>query len=186
MPDRGDALGSVRALVVVGEPLPAGVLMALHRTLGLGVAEVRRRVDAGQPLVDVELFGNDQREVTDRLRASLDLLAPYRTAVHECLGDAGPSENNRIEPAALRRLIADPPERARAPVRPVPDPALSALIADAARAAYRELRRRHPERLYVFALLTSGEANAPYAAARRVAVTWRAPNPPSPLRIRTR
>ncbi|KAB8162017.1 DUF4303 domain-containing protein [Streptomyces sp. 3MP-14] len=171
MPDRRDEPAdhrpdhTVRALVVAGEPLPARVLMALHRLLGLGVAEVRRRVEAGQPLVDVELFGNDRYEVADRLRALLDLLAPHRVAVHECLGGDGPSEENRIEPAALLRLVAAPPEPAPEPVRPLPDPALSALIAEATGAAYRELRHRHPERLYLFALLTSGEANAPYAAA---------------------
>ncbi|GAA3890587.1 hypothetical protein [Streptomyces sedi] len=106
----------VRAVVIAGGPLPAVVLMALHRLLRLGVYEVRRRVARGQPLVDVVLFRKDQREVGEVLSAVLDLLAPYPHRVHQCPGDAPPAEGNRYAPATLRRVIAQAADGRRRPV----------------------------------------------------------------------
>ncbi|MET7640747.1 DUF4303 domain-containing protein [Streptomyces sp. NPDC005438] len=157
---------AVRASVVPGERPPARVLMALHRALGLGLSEVRRRTDTGQPLLDVELFGNDRAEVLARLRAVLDALGPHAHSVHECLGDEPPSEANRIAPQVLLRVLSDGTEPVPAPpVRPVPDPELSRVIATATRAAVTALRRQHPDRFYLFALLTTGEALSPHLAA---------------------
>ncbi|WP_141514598.1 hypothetical protein [Streptomyces zhaozhouensis] len=109
---------AVRAVVVAHGPLPAAVLMALHRVVGLGVAEVRRRVTRGLPLVDVALFGNDQAEVAETLTAVLDLLAPHRHRVHQCLGGAAPAEGNRFAAATLRRVIAEAADGRPCPVTP--------------------------------------------------------------------
>ncbi|MEV0393711.1 hypothetical protein [Polymorphospora rubra] len=61
---------ATRTVVLLRESPPASVLFALHRLLGMGLAEIRRRVGTGVPLVDVELFGNDHALVADTLRTA--------------------------------------------------------------------------------------------------------------------
>lgn len=116
--------------------------------------------------MDVVLFDNDHVVAARRVRAVLDLVAPYRRTVHECSGGDPPSEENRIDEQTLFTVLSsfpDPPPPP--PVRPDPDPVLSRTIADATRAALTDLRHRHPEQFYAFALLTTGEGLAPYLAA---------------------
>ncbi|MFT4265386.1 MAG: DUF4303 domain-containing protein [Nocardioides sp.] len=50
-------------------------------------------------------------------------------------------------------------------MRPRSDPDLSRALASAAGAAIATLREQHPQRFYAVALLTSGEARAPYLSA---------------------
>lgn len=178
---------TVSACVLLRERPPAAVLVALHRTLGLGVAEVARRALTGEPLLRAELFGNDHAEAARRLRAVLDLVAPYRHEAHECVGGAAPGPQSRTDAAALLTVLAaaaEPP----APVRPVPDPALTRVIAAATRAAVADLRARHPEHFHAFALLTTGEALPPYlaagsaeGAARTGGHYWSLPDGPYPV-----
>lgn len=165
--------GAVSACVLLCERPPAAVLMALHRALGLGVSEVARRARSGVPLLRSELFGNDHAEAVRRLRTVLDLVAPYRHEVHECVGGAPPGPGTRTDaPTLLSSLdrAGEPP----APVRPVPDPALTRVIAEATRSAVADLRERHPEDFHAFALLTTGEALPPYLAAASAEGTARA------------
>ncbi|MGW9350815.1 DUF4303 domain-containing protein [Nocardiopsis flavescens] len=178
---------AVSACVVLRERPPAAVLMALHRLLGLGVSEVARRAGSGAPLLRRALFGNDHPEAARLLRAVLDLVSPYRHEVHECVGGAGPGPATRTDAAALLAVLtgaAGAPD----PPRPVPDPALTGVIAAATRAAVADLRARHPEDFYAFALLTTGEALPPYPAAlstEGVARTggdrWSLPDGPYPV-----
>ncbi|MFL1382392.1 DUF4303 domain-containing protein [Nocardiopsis protaetiae] len=155
---------AVEACVLLRERPPAAVLMALHRVLGLGVSEVARRARSGEPLLRVELFGNDHAGSARRLRTVLDLVAPHRHEVHECVGGAAPGPESRTDAATLLAVLTAAAEPA-APVRPVPDPALARVIAAAARAAIADLRARHPEHFHAFALLTTGEALPPYLSA---------------------
>ena len=156
---------TTNACVLLRERPPAAVLMGLHRALGLGVSEVLRRVESGEPLVRAALFGNDRAEVADRLRTVLDLVAPYRHEVHECLGDTGPGPATRIDARTLFNVIEAVTDPSGSAPRPVADAGLSRVIADATRAAVTELRARHDEQFYAFALLTTGEAFPPYLAA---------------------
>lgn len=159
------------ACVLLTERPPAAVLMELHRALGLGVSEVLRRIEAGVPLVRAELFGNDRAEVAGLLHTVLDLVAPYRHEVHECVGDAEPGPLTRIDASILRSIIDGDTAPAGPPPRPVPDAGLTRIIAEATRAAVTDLRSRHPEHFHAFALLTTGEAFAPYLAACSVEAT---------------
>ncbi|QNG19332.1 DUF4303 domain-containing protein [Rhodococcus triatomae] len=155
---------AVRVCVVVTAPAPAELLMALHRTLGIGLSEVLRRIDTGEPMVDVELFGNDHRQVTRLLESVLESVAAIRHSVHECIGDETPAEANRIAANRLANILAGDPESAPA-VRPVPDAELSRAVAGATRAAITDLRAAHRDRFYTFALVASGELRAPYLSA---------------------
>ncbi|MEU0492796.1 DUF4303 domain-containing protein [Nocardiopsis sp. NPDC006139] len=175
---------AVSAYVLLRERPPAAVLAALHRVLGLGVSEVARRALSGEPLLRVELFGDDHAEAARRLRTVLDLVAPHRHEVHECVGGASPGPENRTDAAALLAALAAAPEPP-APVRPAPDPELTRVIAEATRAAVADLRARHPEHFHAFALLTTGEALPPYlaagsaeGAARTGAHPWSLPDGP--------
>ena len=49
-----------RVVVIARGRLPVTAMMQLHRSLGLGVTEVRRRLEAGTPLIDRGLWLNDQ------------------------------------------------------------------------------------------------------------------------------
>lgn len=174
---------AVHACIVLSERPPAAVLVALHRMLGVGIADVQRRIAAGTPLVRVELFGNDHTAVAHRLRAVLAAVAPYRHEVHECIGDARPSPGTRIDADTLRAVLADVAPPPALPPRPVPDPVLTRVVADAARAAITDLRRAHPERFHAFALLTTGEALPPYLSACSAEATdrgdrWAFPDSP--------
>jgi hypothetical protein len=152
--------------VVLGEPVPARVLVGLHRVLGLGISEVRARVGSGKPVLDATLFGNDGAEVARLVNTVLDLVADLAHTVHECAGGEPPSAANAT-PAAVMRAILLPRPTPR-PVRPVPDPGLTSAIAESTRAAVTDLRTRHPDRFYAFALLTTEDARAPHLSASSV------------------
>jgi hypothetical protein len=108
----------VRACPVIREPPAASVMMTLHRVFG--ISQVRRRIEIGEPMLDVELFCDDDVAVTERLRTLLDLFAPYRHTVHECLGEDPPSDQNRIEAQALLSTLDRPSRPGPRPFEPYP------------------------------------------------------------------
>ena len=81
---------ATRAVVVLREVPTASVLVALHRLLGLGITDIRSRTEAGDPLIDVELFANDHEDVEQTLRTLLTHIEGLEHSVHVCLGDEGP------------------------------------------------------------------------------------------------
>ncbi|MCK1797463.1 hypothetical protein MTQ01_15815 [Streptomyces sp. XM4193] len=98
--------GAVRACIVLRQVPDLRGLFALHRLLGLGIAEVRERVGAEEPLVELELFGNDGASVAESLRRTLDLVEGLDHSVHECAAGERPGPANRIDGQVLRNVLA--------------------------------------------------------------------------------
>ncbi|MCA8967892.1 MAG: hypothetical protein KDC48_23635, partial [Planctomycetes bacterium] len=57
-----------RVVIVLRERPPAAVAMRLHRLLGIGAAEVLKRADDAQPLLDRGLWLNDRIPLAHLLR----------------------------------------------------------------------------------------------------------------------
>lgn len=92
-------------ILVRGVPSTRG-LIGLHRTLGLGLSEVRARIQTERPLLDAELFCNDHDEVTRAVEAVLAHLADTDYSIHECVGADSPSPSNEITVQVLRRILS--------------------------------------------------------------------------------
>ncbi|MFV0405285.1 MAG: DUF4303 domain-containing protein [Propioniciclava sp.] len=149
-------------VVLVRGVLPARGLIGLHRVLGVGLSEVRGRIDDGHPILDAELFGNDHAEVSRLLDAVLAQVADADFSLYGCNGAEAPAPGNEISPEGLRRLLARRPDAVASAAPGVADPELTKLIADAARKAVTQLRTQTSGPFCVYALLTSGEALRPY------------------------
>lgn len=69
-------------------PVPARTIGYFHRLTGETLAEVRRRIDAGQPVVELDIFGrepealDDPRVQFDRIRELLDEAERFGCVVH--------------------------------------------------------------------------------------------------------
>jgi hypothetical protein len=140
-----------------------GVVMRLHRLLGLGVAEVIRRVAEGVPLLDRGLFLNDRIPLAALLR---DVLAAIENSAHEVhivLPGEAPDATTLVPEQVLWNLIARDVEPAPI-VRPIPDAAVAAVVAAATRAALATLPPAIADELRLVALVTTGEALRPYLA----------------------
>ena len=155
---------ATRAVVVLREVPTASVLVALHRLLGLGITDIRSRTEAGDPLIDVELFANDHEDVEQTLRTLLTHIEGLEHSVHVCLGDEGPCTQNAWTAEVLRHMLS---AAAAVPGREVaiqaePARELVDAVADATRRAVTDLRAAHQERWCLYVLVTSGEALRPY------------------------
>lgn len=127
-----------RVVVIARGRVPAATTMHLHRSLGLGVTEVRRRFDAGTPLIDRELWLNDQPRVEALLHEVLDLLGDAGAAVYVVPPGGAPDETTRRPISVLWNMIdaaKQPPE----PVPPAPNTRVARSLAEAARAALASL-----------------------------------------------
>lgn len=158
---------ATRVVVLVRGALPAAGLVGLHRALGLGLSQVRGRIAAGQAILDVELFGNDHDEVTRLVTVILGHLTDASYAIHECTGAEAPSPRNEISVERLHTILAGHPAAVMSAAPGEPDPALTEVIADAARKAITQLRSQASGPFCVYALLTSGEALRPYLSVTR-------------------
>ncbi|MBY0688266.1 DUF4303 domain-containing protein [Microbacterium marinilacus] len=148
-------------IVVRGVPSGRG-LMGLHRALGMGLSEVRARIQTGRPLLDAELFRDDHDEVSRVVEAVLEQLAETDHSIHECAGRESPSPTNEVTIEVLRQTLSGLAPEAAGSAPGEPDPALTASIADATRKAITRLRSQASGPFCVYALLTSGEALRPY------------------------
>ncbi len=152
-----------RAVVLASRRPSAAGVMRLHRLLGLGVAEVMRRVTEGVPLVDRGLFLNDRVPLTALLREVLDAIAGCAHEVHIVPPGEPYGATTLVSPEVLWNMIerdVEPP----AIERPVPDAALAAAVAGAVRAALATLPKAIADELRVAALVTTGEALRPCLA----------------------
>ena len=150
-----------RVVVIARERPPAPVLMQLHRLLGLGVADVVRRISGGAPLLDRGLFLNHHLVLTLLLRDVLAAVGSFRHEIHLVGPGQAPSPGTVVAEQTLWAIVAAH-AAPMAPVRPVPDLALARIVAEATRTALAELAPSVLERLCVIALVTSGEALRPY------------------------
>lgn len=127
-----------RVVVIARGRLPVTAMMQLHRSLGLGVTEVRRRLEAGTPLIDRGLWLNDQPRLEALLHEVLDLLGEPVAEVHVVPPGGSPDETTRRPVSVLWNMIeeaAPPPE----PVPPAPNASVARGLADALRAAVASL-----------------------------------------------
>jgi len=150
-----------RVVIVLRERPPAAVAMRLHRLLGIGAAEVLKRADDAQPLLDRGLWLNDRIPLAHLLRDVVDAVAGLAFDVHVVApeGAAGPDTVTGVQ-VLWNMLLAD--REAPPAVRPEPDLELARAIADATRAALSELPGSVADDLCAVALVTTGDGLRPY------------------------
>lgn len=71
-----------RAVLLARKGPSSASLMRLHRLLKIGLSEIARQIDHNDPLLDVELFGNDHIEVSRQARPVLAEFDGAEVAVH--------------------------------------------------------------------------------------------------------
>lgn len=148
-------------VIILRERPPAAVAMALHRQLGLGVSEVLRRVETGEPLLDRGLWLNDRVRLERLLEEVLSAIGPYAHDLHVVPPGAPRSADTLVDPVTLWALVR-PEEDREPPPRPEPDAALAASLAQATRSALAELPARVAAELCLVALVTTGEGLRPF------------------------
>lgn len=150
-----------RVVILLRERPPAAVAMRLHRLLGIGAAEVLKRADDAQPLLDRGLWLNDRIPLAHLLRDVVDAVAGLAFDVHVVApeGAAGPDTVTDVQ-VLWNMLLAD--REAPPAVRPEPDLELARAIADATRAALSELPGSVADDLCAVALVTTGDGLRPY------------------------
>ncbi|MDR4533057.1 hypothetical protein [Glutamicibacter sp. PS] len=94
-----------RAVLLVRKAPSAASLMRLHRLLKIGLSEIASRIDRNDPLLDVELFGNDHIEVSQQVRAVLAEFDGADVAVHLCLENESPSPHNEWTVEVLLNIL---------------------------------------------------------------------------------
>lgn len=123
---QGQPPRSPRVAVTLVPPVPVRTLGFLHRFTGESLAELKRRIDAGLPIVELDIFSRDgeapfdPRVQFDRIRGLLDQAEHFGCAVHlyalegdEELGevDLGVVE---LPPESIRRVLRIEEARLRA------------------------------------------------------------------------
>ncbi len=83
-----------RAVLLVRKAPSSASLISLHRLLKIGLSEIAGHIDRNDPLLDVELFGNDHIEVSRQARAVLAEFDGAEVAVHLSLENESPSPHN--------------------------------------------------------------------------------------------
>lgn len=114
---QGQPPRSPRIAVTLVHPVPVRTLGYLHRFTGQSLAEVRRLIDEGQPVLELDIFSregealHDPRVQFDRIRELLDEAERFGCAVHY-YGLEADEELNEVDlrlvelrPEAIRRRL---------------------------------------------------------------------------------
>lgn len=153
----------VHVVIRLGDRPSNDVLLRLHRILDLSLHELARRIAMREPVADIEVSGNAPFANERKLRALLDATAASDVTVHLVRETEDPGPESQVTAGAVFDLLAASPADVPAR-RPSPDQEIATRVADATRAAWRELPAAVRDDACLVALVTSGEALRPYFA----------------------